>query len=851
MSSMSYDRNLLHPLHPALPPRRKAPKHRHATPSGPWPFLDLTDEVDQSQLIDPPPQPTFDDHEPTSSWQNYPASKFPNWTLSQQTKSGLAKLINRRHPMPESCKVYSLDISAEEDHVVFHADTLEGKVVKSGPLAAQAVRESTDSFWNALSEKAPPETRVRALFVDNLNGPVLQMLGSKFHIEPFFFTSSVNSIPSRYQEQVRPGQGDHVTLILSFIRSLPSSSSAFPSPNSSFMSNDVLQSSFQMQAPIIDIEAPLVLQSDPSKLLVLDILSLHVIRKKYAPSSESESDPTSGATPPLNRQESGQSTFQSPSAGGISTIISYHSPSQPPFSTTSADFLHKRLLSAGRSVYWSNIFSSTVPSGDPTFVTLSLLWIALYSWDETMDILLREVAFLEAETLSALPNSNSDDREDAHARTLILTHQLHVVRAHLLNYESLLEDFRKTVDFLLKTVNPGLVRPWNAFSSPSRVGTMPGAGAGAGGGGGSGSGSGDESETDGSRTGARPRGSSVTAGPSQYPQNLRSMLPRRAGEAPTIAVAARDALGHVMFREEEAEQAALFNNMNNMTRDSLSTLSSGSTADTAAPLRPKLNMDTNAGRESRDLESESYERLLDKEGKNLLNGIDRLEMTRDMLNNRLGNVMELVMRGGGHETKRSDKKLFYVQAFNSINIEDSRRMKNLAEAAGRDSAVMKQISWITMIFLPASFIAAVFGMNVKELVDDAHGEISHFLEAVIPLTAVTVYIMMLQYGVNKRRSQSKLVPLDVLSFVRVAPMSVWRRVWNVLGWPMQVFMSELSPWNWSSRSESGSNVDTKKTNNASDQWELLVARAGAVAVGGRLGYHLVLGRVWGQRFDKR
>lgn len=48
----------------------------------------------------------------------------------------------------------------------------------------------------------------------------------------------------------------------------------------------------------------------------------------------------------------------------------------------------------GRSVYWSNIFKSTVPSGDPTFVTLSLLWYPLYAWDEVLDALLGEVAFL-------------------------------------------------------------------------------------------------------------------------------------------------------------------------------------------------------------------------------------------------------------------------------------------------------------------------------------------------------------------------------------------------------------------------------------------------------------------------
>jgi hypothetical protein len=38
-----------------------------------------------------------------------------------------------------------------------------------------------------------------------------------------------------------------------------------------------------------------------------------------------------------------------------------------------------------------------------------------------------------------------------------LTQQLHVVRAHLLHYASLLEDFRKTVVFVAQTPNPVLL----------------------------------------------------------------------------------------------------------------------------------------------------------------------------------------------------------------------------------------------------------------------------------------------------------------------------------------------------------------------------------------------------------
>ena len=59
--------------------------------------------------------------------------------------------------------------------------------------------------------------RVRVLFVDNMSGPVLQMLGTRcdcsllshthlinihfnrYEIEPFFYSSSINWLPSRYQ----------------------------------------------------------------------------------------------------------------------------------------------------------------------------------------------------------------------------------------------------------------------------------------------------------------------------------------------------------------------------------------------------------------------------------------------------------------------------------------------------------------------------------------------------------------------------------------------------------------------------------------------------------------------------
>jgi len=96
--------------------------------------------------------------------------------------------------------------------------------------------------------------------------------------------------------------------------------------------------------------------------------------------------------------------------------------------------------------------------------------------------------------------------------------------------------------------------------------------------------------------------------------------------------------------------------------------------------------------------------VMEQETKNLLSEIDRLAKRREMLSSRLKNVMDL--------------------AFATVNIEDSKQTRTLTEATVRDSAAMKQvslflrnwsphqvltyyhqISYLTMVFLPASFLA--------------------------------------------------------------------------------------------------------------------------------------------------
>ena len=108
-----------------------------------------------------------------------------------------------------------------------------------------------------------------------------------------------------------------------------------------------------------------------------------------------------------------------------------------------------------------------------------------------------------------------------------------------------------------------------------------------------------------------------------------------------------------------------------------------------------------------------------------------------------------------------------------VNIRDSKQMKHLTVATVQDSAgmsfpsskvdfyspyyafhshivssiiddslVLKQLSYLTMAFLPPSFAAAVFGMNVTVINPGSSATLGHYLELVLPLTALTIWIVI-------------------------------------------------------------------------------------------------------------
>jgi hypothetical protein len=214
------------PIIRALPPRVPPPSYRHAAPCGPWPWIDLESEMygaspdlsasdtleglraTQSSLAVPPlPRNAASAHEISQNpareaWTSYPRSLFPNWTADQLKRSRITDaILEHKGSKSKPCVLHHIDVgedgrfSVPSKHVIDHDDV--------------------DEFWDKMHIKRETGTRVRALFVENLSGPVLQMLGTKYNIEPFFFSSSFNWIPSRYQEDIRPGQGDRETQVVS------------------------------------------------------------------------------------------------------------------------------------------------------------------------------------------------------------------------------------------------------------------------------------------------------------------------------------------------------------------------------------------------------------------------------------------------------------------------------------------------------------------------------------------------------------------------------------------------------------------------------------------------------------
>lgn len=354
------------------------PPHRHAAPSAPWPWIDIGDDLSHMAITsDAPPIPPLCPHENCDCWKGYPASRFPNWTDPQVKKSKIWEAREKQR----DCTIYLCDVN--------------DKGIFKNVGRMQAVEGDDEAVWQNIlkdGQERPEGLRVRAMFVQNLSGPILQMLGARFNIEPFFFSSSLKWIPSRFQEEIKRDEGDHITITLPFIKG--SHELQFKKPQYAFPSASTL-----IGTQHIDTQSPLYL-SHTKTYLALDLISVHLIRN-------------------ING----------------STIISYHPDEHLP--TTQAEFLHKRICFAGQSVYWQSMFQK---SPDPTLVLMCFIWHALYAWDEALEYLYQHILYLETKVIETTQ--------------MRLTQELHVIRAHHLHYSSLLDEFTKNVKFIEETENP-------------------------------------------------------------------------------------------------------------------------------------------------------------------------------------------------------------------------------------------------------------------------------------------------------------------------------------------------------------------------------------------------------------
>lgn len=167
-----------------MPPRIPQASHRHATPSGPWPWSDLLDSdraYSDDTLCGYSIASYADKDEP---WAHYPQSQFPNWTPYQVERSGIGKMIRDGPSRPCGSVIYHIDVNDDghfsEPASHYVGDENKRKFWELMQVGSQSLRKARSASCSPDFQRSRPENhRVRALFVENISGPVLQMLGTK------------------------------------------------------------------------------------------------------------------------------------------------------------------------------------------------------------------------------------------------------------------------------------------------------------------------------------------------------------------------------------------------------------------------------------------------------------------------------------------------------------------------------------------------------------------------------------------------------------------------------------------------------------------------------------------------
>lgn len=98
---------------------------------------------------------------------------------------------------------------------------------------------------------------------------------------------------------------------------------------------------------------------------------------------------------------------------------------------------------------------------------------------------------------------------------------------------------------------------------------------------------------------------------------------------------------------------------------------------------------------------------------------------------------------------------------------------------------MKQVSYLTMVFLPAGLVASIFGMNVNEINPNTLGTLPHYFAFAISLTALTIWVLVaFQFNKREKDSDKNMVGSDRVENVKKKGKILLLRIWVRLWWPV-------------------------------------------------------------------
>lgn len=194
--------------------------------SGPWPWNDIGDaDIPVNPMLSPYSRITPSD----KPWHGYPGCLFPNWKDRMLRKCGIQGAIDRQSS--QNCMIYTTNVM---ENGKFHPgrtwtinntpsspqgfwDHIQSTVCRSkhrstdktfADLMHSGEQRSTyehygfltcmDAFFKCWGRRASFFTFILCLFNKR----------TRYNIEPFFFSSSLNWIPCRYQEIEKDKKGD-------------------------------------------------------------------------------------------------------------------------------------------------------------------------------------------------------------------------------------------------------------------------------------------------------------------------------------------------------------------------------------------------------------------------------------------------------------------------------------------------------------------------------------------------------------------------------------------------------------------------------------------------------------------